>query len=111
MRRKLKSGLTTRILETSLRAGFRKAYDTVRVNPDQYLAHLKRVHQLPISSWKDMQRIDERTLNPIAARVISASTKTAALEGMVSVWADSLRSSRTWESSRQLLCECCRSSA
>src|SRR5246127_207404 len=82
MRRKLKPGLTTRLLETSLRAGFRKAYDTVRVNPDQYLAHLKRVHRLPISSWKDMLHIDERMLNSIATRVISASTKTAALEGM-----------------------------
>jgi len=29
-----------------------------------------------------MLRVDERTLNSIAARVISASTKTAALEGM-----------------------------
>jgi hypothetical protein len=82
MRRKLKPGLTTRLLETSLRAGFRKAYDTVRVNPEQYLVHLKRVHRLPVSSWKDMLHIDERTLNSIATRVISASTKTAALEGM-----------------------------
>jgi uncharacterized protein (DUF697 family) len=86
MRRKLKpsltSGLATRLLETSLRAGFRKAYDTVRVNPDQYLAHLKRVYRLPVSSWRDMLHVDERTLNSISARVISASTKTAALEGM-----------------------------
>src|ERR1700751_2665233 len=82
MRRKLKHGLTTRLLETSLRAGSRKAYDTARVNPDQYLAHLKRVHRLPISSWKVMLHIDERMLNSIATRVISASTKTAALEGM-----------------------------
>jgi EcsC protein family len=52
------------------------------VNPDQYLTHLKRVHRLPVASWKDMLRVDERTLNPLAARVISASTKTAALEGM-----------------------------
>jgi uncharacterized protein (DUF697 family) len=37
---------------------------------------------LPVASWRDMLRVDERTLNPIAARVISASTKTAALEGM-----------------------------
>jgi hypothetical protein len=82
MRRKSKTGLSARLLETALRAGFRKAYDTVRVNPDQYLAHLKRVHRLPVASWKDMLRVDERTLNPLAARVISASTKTAALEGM-----------------------------
>jgi hypothetical protein len=82
MRRRLKPGLSARLLETSLRAGFRKAYTTVRVNPDQYLAHLKRVYRLPVTSWKDMFRVDERTLNPLAARVISAATKTAALEGL-----------------------------
>src|ERR1700739_328244 len=82
MRRKSTKGFGPRLLEPALRAGFRKAYDTVRVNPDQYLAHLKRVHRLPVASWRDMLRVDERTLNPIAARVISASTKTAALEGM-----------------------------
>ena len=82
MRRKSKTGLSARLLEAALRAGFRKAYDTVRVNPDQYLTHLKRVHRLPVASWRDMLRVDERTLNPIAARVISASTKRAALEGM-----------------------------
>jgi uncharacterized protein (DUF697 family) len=82
MRRKSKSGLTARILETALREGFRKAYNTVRVNPDQYLAHIQRVHRLPVTSWRDMLRVDERTLNLLAARVISASTKTAALEGM-----------------------------
>ena len=82
MRRKSKSGLSSRILETALREGFRKAYNTVRVNPDQYLAHIQRVHRLPVASWRDMLRVDERTLNLLAARVISASTKTAALEGM-----------------------------
>jgi uncharacterized protein (DUF697 family) len=82
MRKKSQRGLSARVLEASLRAGFRKAYDTVRVNPDQYLAHLKRVHRLPVTSWKDMLHVEEHTLNLLASRVISASTKTAALEGM-----------------------------
>ena len=82
MRRKSKPGFSSRILEASLRAGFRKAYNTVRVNPDQFLAHLKRVHNLPVVTWRDMLRVDERTLHLLASRVISASTKTAALEGM-----------------------------
>ncbi|MGA8142517.1 MAG: EcsC family protein [Candidatus Acidiferrales bacterium] len=82
MRKKSKPGLTARLLETSLRAGFRRAYFHVRVNPENYLKHLQRAHRLPVESWKDMLHVDEHTLNPLAARVISASTKTAALEGM-----------------------------
>jgi uncharacterized protein (DUF697 family) len=52
------------------------------VNPENYLKHLQRVHRLPVERWKDMQHLDERVLHPLATRVISASTKTAALEGM-----------------------------
>ena len=82
MPRKLKPGLTARLLETSLRGGFRRAYFTVRVNPDVYLKHLQRTERLPVNSWKDMLFIDERTLNPLAARIVSSSSKMAALEGM-----------------------------
>ena len=52
------------------------------MNPENYLKHLQRVHRLPVERWKDMQHLDERVLHPLATRVISASTKTAALEGM-----------------------------
>lgn len=78
----LKPGLTTRLLQSSLRAGFRRAYFHIRVNPDIYFKHLQRVHRLPVQSWKDMLHLDERTLAPLASTVVSASTKTAALEGM-----------------------------
>ena len=78
----LKPGLTSRLLQSSLRAGFRRAYFHVKVNPDVYFTHLKRVHRLPVNSWRDMLHLDEHTLAPLAAKVISLSTKTAALEGM-----------------------------
>jgi uncharacterized protein (DUF697 family) len=78
----LKPGLTSRLLQSSLRAGFRRAYFHVKVNPDVYFTHLKRVHRLPVNSWRDMLHLDEHTLAPLAAKVISSSTKTAALEGM-----------------------------
>jgi EcsC family protein len=82
MRKNSKPGLSARMLQTSLRVGFRRAYEHVRVNPETYLKQLKRTQRLPVDSWKDMLHLDEATLNPLAARVISASTKTAALEGM-----------------------------
>src|SRR5271163_1066761 len=82
MAKNLKPGLGARMLQTSLRAGFRRAYFHVKVNPDVYFKHLQRVHRLPVNSWRDMLHLDERTLAPLAAQVISSSTKTAALEGM-----------------------------
>jgi hypothetical protein len=82
MAKNLKPGLSARLLQSSLGAGFRRAYFHVKVNPDVYFKHLQRVHRLPVNSWRDMLHLDERTLAPLAAQVISASTKTAALEGM-----------------------------
>jgi hypothetical protein len=82
MPRRLKPGLAARLLETSLRTGFRKAYSHVRVNPEVYLKHLQRTERLPVNSWKEMLRVDERALHPLAARIVSASSKMAALEGM-----------------------------
>jgi uncharacterized protein (DUF697 family) len=69
------------ILERALRAGFRRAYVHVQVDPERYLRHIRRAYSLPIQSWSDMQGIDEETLHPIAQRVITSAKRTAALEG------------------------------
>jgi uncharacterized protein (DUF697 family) len=69
------------ILERALRAGFRRAYFHVQVEPERYLHHLRRAYRLPIQSWSDMLGMDEGTLNPIAQRVITSAKRTAALEG------------------------------
>jgi hypothetical protein len=53
----------------------------VRVDPARYLVHVQRAYRLPIETWSDMLRLDEETLNPVAASVIGGSTKMAALEG------------------------------
>lgn len=64
-----------------MRAGFRRAYFHVQVDPERYLHHVRRAHRLPIESWSDMLSMDEATLNPIAQRVIKSAKRTAALEG------------------------------
>lgn len=69
------------LLEKALRAGFRRAYFHVQVDPLRYLHHVRRVHRLPIQTWSDMHGIDETTLHPIAERVINSAKRTAALEG------------------------------
>jgi len=81
MPRNRKPALLPQLLETSVRAGFRRAYEQVQVNPARYLVQVRRAHRLPIQTWDDMLRIGEETLNPIAARVIKGATRMAALEG------------------------------
>ena len=69
------------LVEKALRAGFRRAYFHVQVDPERYLRHVRRAYGLPIQSWSDMQGMDESALNPIAQRVITSAKRTAALEG------------------------------
>jgi hypothetical protein len=69
------------LVEKALRAGFRRAYFHVQVDPERYLEYVRRTYGLPIQSWSDMQGIDESALNPIAERVINSAKRTAALEG------------------------------
>lgn len=64
-----------------MRAGFRRAYFHVQVDPERYLHHLCRVHRLRIQSWSDMHSVDEAILHPMAERVITSAKRTAALEG------------------------------
>jgi hypothetical protein len=81
MPRRRQSAMLPDILERALRAGFRRAYFHVQVDPERYLHHVRRAHGLPIQSWSDMLGMDEATLNPIAQRVITSAKRTAALEG------------------------------
>jgi EcsC protein family len=72
-----------RVLRASSRAGFRHAYKGVRLNPQAYFEKLKRHLDLPtIHSWQDLQYVNDEDLNPHADRVIKASSRLAALEGV-----------------------------
>jgi hypothetical protein len=81
MPRRRQSAMLPDLVEKALRAGFRRAYFHVQVDPERYLHHVRRAHGLQIQSWGEMQGIDEVTLNPIALRVIKSAKRTAALEG------------------------------
>jgi hypothetical protein len=74
--------LLTKLLHSSVRAGFRTAYRQVRLDSDKYLIHVRRVYRLPIENWQDVHQLDEAVLRSPADRVIAASAKAAALEGM-----------------------------
>jgi EcsC protein family len=70
------------VLTNSAQAGFRRAYEQVRIDESKYLRHVQRAHQLPIQAWREMFYLGPEVIDPIAARTISAASKMAALEGM-----------------------------
>jgi uncharacterized protein (DUF697 family) len=67
--------------EDSLRRGFQRAYDTVRVDPQHYLRHLQGAHRLPVSSFQGMFALPVEQLDALAAQTVRAGMKMAALEG------------------------------
>jgi hypothetical protein len=76
-----KRGWVLRLLQSSTGAAFQKAFRQIQVDPKAYLAHVCRVHRLPIHSWDQMFYLGEEVITPIASDNISASAKAAALEG------------------------------
>jgi EcsC protein family len=62
-------------------AGFRRAYEQVKVDERKYLVHLQRAHRLPVVSWDQMFDLGPEIVDPIAASTIKASSRMAAMEG------------------------------
>lgn len=67
--------------EDALRQGFMRAYETVRVDPKQYLVHLQAAHGLPVQTYRGVFSVPVEELDTIAADTIRASMKLAAAEG------------------------------
>lgn len=70
------------LLRTAMRVAFRRAFHQVQINPSKYLAHLRRVHALPIQTYEDLFLLRPEVLAPHANRIIQASAGAAALEGI-----------------------------
>ncbi len=81
MPRRPKSNLVSNVFQASIRAGFRRAYQGVQVDPQKYLHQFRKSHRLPIQTWTDMFNVEESVVNRHADRVIKSSMRTAAFEG------------------------------
>ena len=75
-----KSWLRRRV-EDGLRRGLQHAYETVKVDPANFLLHLRAAHGVPISSFEGVYSVDLGMLDDIAGQVIRSSGKMAAAEG------------------------------
>lgn len=67
--------------EQALRAGFTRAYETVRVDPGKFLLQLQAAYGLPISTFRGVYSVDPGLLDGVAHKTISSGMKVAAIEG------------------------------
>jgi hypothetical protein len=74
------SWLATRV-EKALRGGLNRAYETVKVDADAYLLHLRVAHDLPVQTYEGMFSVPLEHLDDVAEQTIRAGMKLAAAEG------------------------------
>lgn len=80
MEEEKKSWLRLRV-EDSLRRGFTQAYETVKVDPQNFLLQLRTAYGVPISTYEGVFSVPEAHLDAVALDVIHSGMKVAAVEG------------------------------
>jgi len=70
-----------RRVEDAVRGAFMKAYDTIKVNPEHYLQHLRIAYDLPVVTYDGVYSVDPEVLDRIAEETIRAHMHMAAAEG------------------------------
>jgi len=75
-----KSWLRRRV-ETAIRGGLTRAYETVRVDPERFLLQLRAAYGLPIASFRGVYSVEVEHLDAVAASIIHSGMKLAAVEG------------------------------
>ncbi len=74
-------GWLRRRVEAGLRNGFLRAYQTVKVDPDNFRLQLRAAYGLPISTYDGVFSVPVEQLDDVALDVIRASRKLATIEG------------------------------
>jgi uncharacterized protein (DUF697 family) len=70
-----------RTLEGAIRKAFTRAYQTIKVDPEKYMQHLRMAYGLPAIGHNGMYSVELHVLDHIAEETIRASMKMAAAEG------------------------------
>jgi len=68
-------------LEGAVRSAFMKAYQTVKVDPDRYLEHLRVAYDLPALTYGGVYSVNPEILDHIAGQTIRVSMRIAAASG------------------------------
>jgi hypothetical protein len=75
-----KSWLRRRV-EGAIVSGFQRAYQTVRVNPANFLLQLRAAYGLPITGFQGVYSVELNQLDNLANHIIRGGMKMAAAEG------------------------------
>lgn len=70
------------LFRASAKAGFRRAYDQVQLDPEKYFRQVREKLRVPVYTWRDMRDLNDEDLRPLADHIVKSSAKAAALEGM-----------------------------
>jgi uncharacterized protein (DUF697 family) len=70
-----------RRVENAVRSAFMKAYQTIKVNPEHYLEHLRMAYNLPALTYDGVYSVNPELLDQIAEDTIRAHMRIAAAEG------------------------------
>ena len=68
-------------VESAVRAGLTRAYQSIRVEPNDFLFHLRAAHELPIETYDGLFSVSVARLDEIAGQTLRAGMKLAAAEG------------------------------
>jgi uncharacterized protein (DUF697 family) len=68
-------------IAAKVESALNRAYATIRVEPDEYLAHLRTAHGLAVNTYDGMYTVPVEQLDAIAQQAIRASMKIAATGG------------------------------
>lgn len=79
-RREAKSWARRR-LEGAIRTAFLRAYETIKVDPEHYLEHLRMAYNLPALTYDGVYSIAPEVLDRIADETVRAHMRMAAAEG------------------------------
>src|ERR1039458_7445238 len=75
------SSWLARRMETAFKSALARAYESVRVQPEQYLMHLRMAHGVPVSSYEGMFSVPVAELDSIAEQTVRGAMKMAGAEG------------------------------
>jgi len=67
--------------ENAFKSGLSRAYETVRVHPDEYLMHLRMAHGIPVASYEGIFSLPVEELDLIAEQTVRGAMKMAGAEG------------------------------
>ena len=68
-------------LEEVFRSALTRGYETARVHPEAFLAHLNRAHGLAVESYEELFRLPLDELDAIAQQTVRGSMRMAGAEG------------------------------